>query len=458
MAKLKATLRSRKFPVLLRVAGVDAFASASELAPFVSAVVLDIEPPGEEAVAKLSAAVGKPVWAGIRARDAGRAPAGVGLVLREGRAEDVRTLNRRHPVLIVTTSNPSIDFAADVLAGGAQALLATQEALIAAGPGWFYRAATALLRETGLLAAGVSPAARVPGLAGVGLGLGMIAGGLGAAAVALGPVLLPYDSSYLRLDASTLGRVNPQLIHFLQHDRITLAGTMVALGILYASLSWWGIRVGRVWARDVVLGSGLVGFPTLFYFFAFHYVEPVHVALAVVLLPLFVIAVWRRPPLRLEPPDGDERPRERFLALIGQLLMVSAGAGFIIGGATISYVGLTAVFVPSDLGFMSTSAQALAGANERLLGFVAHDRAGFGGALISTGVLVLLLAAWGWHRGEAWVWWALSAAAVAGFGAAIAIHMWVGYTDFFHLAPVYAGSLLTAVSLVLSGQYLLKSR
>ena len=41
------------------------------------------------------------------------------------------------------------------------------------------------------------------------------------------------------------------------------------------------------------------------------------------------------------------------------------------------------MFVPSDLAYMSTSAQALGSANDRLLSFIAHDRAGFGGALIS---------------------------------------------------------------------------
>jgi hypothetical protein len=455
--KLRTVLDSATCPVLVRLAGDDAVAVALELAPFASAFVLDLDGADEGVLARLRSAVEQPVLTGARAHDAARAHSDVGLVLRDGRTEDLLRLKGRHSFVLVTSSNPSIDFAADV-AGGAQAVLADQEGLIAAGPAWFQRATAEILDRAGLFNAGATSGPRVAWLAGVGLGLGMIAGGLGAAAVALGPVLLPYDASYLRLDASTLGRLNPQLIHFLQHDRITLAGTMVALGILYASLSWWGIREGRAWARDAVLGSGLVGFPTLFYFFAFHYVEPVHVALALILLPLFLIAVWRRPPLRLETPDGDERPRERYLALIGQLSMVSVGAGFIIGGGTISSVGLTTVFVPSDLGFMSTSAHALAAANDRLLGFVAHDRAGFGGALISTGVAVLLVAAWGWHRGQAWVWWTLAVAALAGFGAAIAIHISVGYTDFLHLAPVYAGSVLTATSLVLSRPYLLRSR
>ena len=87
-----------------------------------------------------------------------------------------------------------------------------------------------------------------------------------AAVVALGPVILPYDEAFLGVTSGGLAAINPRLIHFLQHDRITLAGTMVAIGILYSALAWSGIRKGRVWARDALLASGLVGFPTLFYF------------------------------------------------------------------------------------------------------------------------------------------------------------------------------------------------
>jgi hypothetical protein len=103
---------------------------------------------------------------------------------------------------------------------------------------------------------------------------------------------------------------------------------------------------------------------------------------------------------------------------------------------------------------MATSAQALAAANDRLLSFIAHDRAGFGGALVSAGVAVLLIAAWGWERGQAWVWWTLLAAASAGFGAALAVHIGVAYTDFLHVLPIYAGIGFTAVSLALGRRFL----
>jgi hypothetical protein len=86
--------------------------------------------------------------------------------------------------------------------------------------------------------------------------------------------------------------------------------------------------------------------------------------------------------------------------------------------------------------------------------FIAHDRAGFGGALISAAVAIILLSAWGWRRGESWVWWTLALTAVTGFGPAVLIHVAIGYTSFEHLIPVYLGIGLTAVSLYLAGPYL----
>ena len=371
-------------------------------------------------------------------------PPGV-VVLRNASVSQVKQASGRE--LIATTSVASPAFAAGLISAGAAAVLITTQGLIEAGPGWFHRATMAYVGK-------VPVAQGRTWFAGLLLGLGMIAGGAGAAIVALGPVLLPYDASFLGIDAAGLGAINPRLIHFLQHDRITLAGVMVAIGILYSALSWWGIRLGLAWTRDAMLVSGVVGFPTLFYFFGYRYVEPAHVALAAVLFPLFIVATWRRPrghtPVLAD--EGSESEREQ--ALLGQLLMVVVGAGLVIGGVAISYEGLTAVFVPSDLTYMSTSAQALAAANDRLLSFIAHDRAGFGGALVSAGVAVLLIAAWGWERGQAWVWWTLLASAAVGFGAALAIHIGVAYTDFLHVLPVYAGMAFTAVSLALGRRFL----
>jgi hypothetical protein len=432
MDKARRIVESARAPVVLRVERGDAPAAADSRV----ALVAD----GLEGVAWLATVVG------------GRTQP-IGVVVQNPTPYDVQFMSGRGMhILIATTSNPSPAFAADLIEAGAAAVLITTAGLVEAGPGWFHRATMAYL--------GRMPAYREPKQgagrawpAGLALGLGMIAGGLGAALVALGPVVLPYDAAFLGIGSTGLAAINPRLIQFLQHDRITLAGVMIALGLLYAALSWWGIRAGREWTRDALLASCAVGFPTLFYFFAYRYVEPIHVVMAAVLFPLFVLATWRRP--RGHVGAEDEGPAgERQQALIGQLLMVTTGIGLIIGGLTISVTGLTTVFVPSDLAYMSTSAHTLDAANARLLSFIAHDRAGFGGALVSVGVAVALIAAWGWERGQAWVWWSLLASGVVGFGFALAIHLGVAYTDFWHVAPIYVGIVFTAASLALGRPFL----
>jgi hypothetical protein len=63
---------------------------------------------------------------------------------------------------------------------------------------------------------------------------------------------------------------------------------------------------------------------------------------------------------------------------------------------------------------------------------------------------VTLLSAWGWRRGESWVWWSLALAATTGFLPAIVVHGAIHYTDFGHLAPMYVAAGLTLVALILS--------
>lgn len=357
-------------------------------------------------------------------------------------------------------SDPDITEALAALRDSDALVLVRPSVLVEAGPGWFQRVIEAAQPtqpppET-LRDVPVDPR-RWPGwFWGLLVGVGMIVAGVGAAAITLGPVLLWYDRDYLGTDVDGLHAINHHLVHFLQHDRITMAGNMIAIGCLYAGLSWGGIRMGRVWARNALLVSGLIGFPTLFYFLVIGFVEPLHVTAAVVLFPMWVLAVARRPgpPRWTTPPPCPEPIRRR--ALVGQLLIVAMGIGVMIGGVVISCVGLTYVFVPTDLAFLRTDADTLRAANDHLLPFIAHDRAGFGGALISTGAAILLLALWGWRQGESWVWWTLLAAAFAGSASALIIHFFIHYTAFLHLLPVYFGTVVILLGLGLARSYLLE--
>ncbi|WP_336204056.1 hypothetical protein [Nonomuraea sp. LPB2021202275-12-8] len=358
---------------------------------------------------------------------------------------------------LVRPVSASVDLAARALADPAKAVLATPALLIEAGPGWFGRVMETATPTAPALSprdVGRDPRRWPAWWWGLMVGAVIATAGLLAAAVTLGPVLLWYDRAFLGMDTEALHSVNHHLVHFLRHDRITLAGTMVAIGVLYAGLAAGGARRGWPWAREAYLVSGCVGFTAVLYLFAHGYVEPLHTALTAVLFPMFLAAV-RRPPDRprwTPRPEGAERDRRR--ALTGQLLMVITGIGLFAGGVAVSAVGLTSVFVASDLEFLGAGPDTLRAAGARLLPFISHDRAGFGGALMAAALAITLLSAWGWRRGESWVWWTLALAAVAGFAPAVVAHLAIGYLDLWHLAPVLIGMIVTATALTLSRPYL----
>lgn len=287
------------------------------------------------------------------------------------------------------------------------------------------------------------------------LGLGMIGSGLAAWFVALTSVLLPYDEAFLGMSGADLLAVSPRLLPFMAHDRVSLAGTMISIGILYAGLAAFGLRAGLHWAWKALGWSGSIGFLTFFLFLGYGYFDPLHAALSVALLPLFVLGLWRSrgQPAILASPNLHNDGRW-LRGQWGQALFVVLGIALVMSGITIMVVGVTSVFVPEDLRFMQTSREYLCTLNPRLVPLVAHDRAGFGGALFSDGIAVLLCALWGFRQGARWLWWMLAAAGGIGFLGAIGIHPVVGYTDLWHLAPALLGLLIFLAGLALSYDYL----
>jgi dihydroorotate dehydrogenase len=284
----------------------------------------------------------------------------------------------------------------------------------------------------------------------------MLVGGVLAWAVAATRVVLPYDEAFLGLDRVNLTLINARLLAFMAHDRVALAGTMLSIGVLYAGLAGWGVRDGARWAWRVVVGSAAVGFASFFLFLGFGYFDPLHAAVSVPLLVLFLLG------LRNAPPPGAvgsaypslRNDRRWHLALWGQLTFVSLGVGLIAAGAAIATIGVGGVLVPEDVHFLGAPAEALRAANARLLPLVAHDRAGFGGALVSDGICVLLTSLWGFRRGARWVWWMLLLSGVPGFGAALGVHLAIGYLELTHVAPAIVGAILFSLGLTLSHAYL----
>jgi len=133
---------------------------------------------------------------------------------------------------------------------------------------------------------------------------------------------------------------------------------------------------------------------------------------------------------------------------LGRLFLYATALGLIGGGLTIMTVGMTVVFVPQDLTYMGMTAHELHAINPRLIPLIAHDRAGFGGGVAVTGILLFL--ATHCARPSPSLWQVLCLSSAVGFASAIAVHPLIGYTDWFHLLPAILGALFVALGLILT--------
>lgn len=369
----------------------------------------------------------------------------------------------RLPALVdAGTTSPRL--ALELLGAGAD-LVAVGTGLVHTGPGLPKRINEALEhrvveREEAGGAPSGEPPERLAWLWGLGLGVAMGVGAVMAIAIALTSVLLPYDESYLGHARDAIGAFNPRILDFMTHDRLTLAGTMLSIAIIYGALSLFGMRRGHHWAQRALTVSALIGFLTFFSFLGFGYLDPFHAFVTVVLFQLFVQAVVLPVDAgmrRLSAPHLDN-DRVWSLAQWGQLAFVLQAIGLLGGGLTILAIGMTSVFVPTDVGFLGMSAHDFHAFDPQLVPLIAHDRATFGGMLLAGGAALLLTTLWSHRAGDHWLWWTYLLTVLPPYLMTLAIHYRIGYTDLIHLAPVYFGILLMAVGLALNGPYLLRTK
>ena len=287
------------------------------------------------------------------------------------------------------------------------------------------------------------------------MGLAMLGGGLMAMLIAVTSVVMPYDEATAGMSREEIAAVNPRLLDFMTHDRVTLAGTMLSVGLLYTVLSLYGSRHGLHWAHVAITASAFAGFASFFLFLGFGYFDPFHAFVTAVLFQFLLLAIhsWLPPRHDVVGPNllNDRAWR---LSQWGQLIFVVHGAVLVLAGIVISTIGITQVFVPEDLEFLETTAEHIHAAHPRLVPLVAHDRATFGGMLIACGITVLLASLWGFRRGQAWLWWSLVVAGHIAYVATIGVHWHVGYLSLEHLIPAYAGLLLLWIGGALSYPYL----
>ncbi len=347
------------------------------------------------------------------------------------------------PIVVGSVGVHSPADALDYIEAGAD-LVQVGSGLVFAGPGLPKRINEALLYRRQL--AEPKPAAPPMRLGGQSwfwallMGLSMLVGGVMAMLIAATRVVMPYDESMAGLTRQQLAEASDRLLPFMTHDRVTLAGTMLAIGILYTALACRGIRRGVHWAYVTIALSALAGFLSFFAFLGFGYFDPFHAFVTAILFQFLTLTIHASLPERqpAAPPDlwNDWRWRA---SQWGQLLFVIHGAALIVAGVTILIIGMTTVFVPEDLEFMNLCAADLVDAHPQLVPLVAHDRATFGGMLIACGVATLLPAMWGFQRGQAWLWGALMLAGNIAYCSTIAVHWVVGYHSLKHLLPAYGG-------------------
>ncbi|GIQ71108.1 hypothetical protein DUZ99_15770 [Xylanibacillus composti] len=288
------------------------------------------------------------------------------------------------------------------------------------------------------------------------LGLGMLIGGIIAWIIAATLVVLPYDVAFLGMTLAELEQMNRLIPPFMSHDRITLAGTMMSIGILYMFLSYYGLRQGQHWAKTALVVSCSVGLCSFFLFLGYGYFDPLHAAVAVVLLLFFLLSLRARGGLPSYEPVNTANDRIWLRAQWGQCMMVILGFALAIGGAVIAVVGVTDVFVATDLAYLCASPEQLAAISDRLLPLIAHDRAGFGGALFSNALALLAASLWGIGEGRRWLWFALLLGGLPGFIAGFSVHLWIGYTTFVHLLPAYFAFSLYVLGLIWLYPYMMR--
>ncbi|MGZ4112567.1 MAG: dihydroorotate dehydrogenase [Tumebacillaceae bacterium] len=395
---------------------------------------------------------------------------------RFGREAKETTIRRVHELKALAPELPIVagggiyepQDALDVLEAGAD-LLVVHSGFVYSGPGLPKRINEAILDEMAkkeqrlasqvsvqaLAQATPSATSRIGWVSWLLMGLGVIFAGLLALYFGLTDVILGYDEKFLGIQKEAIMAWNHRLYHFMSHDRITLAGIMVSAGFLYAQLAYHKIRFGIHWATTIFTVAAVYGFLNFFYFLFFGYFDVLHLVYNLALVPFFLVGYFRTRK-RNTPLVSSNRHNtpEWKRAQVGQLMFVMLGGALLSAGIVISVVGMTYVFVPQDLAFFQLTPEQINAFNSQLIPLIAHDRAGFGGALISEGLLLMLISLWGYREGEKWLWWSYLIGGAVGLAGGVGVHFMIHYTDWFHLLPAYVAGLLYVLGLVFSYRYL----
>lgn len=255
--------------------------------------------------------------------------------------------------------------------------------------------------------------------------------------------ILPHETSFLHSSVNELNFRDHagNLVGYMMHNRVSFGGALFAIGLLYLFMAQVLLRQGAVWAWWGFLLSGYLGVSSFLSYFLTDYLDVWHGFGSVGLMLTITLGLVTSFPTLPRPRSISQIwPKDLFATLaspftIGRLILSVWAFGMMVGGFLVLETGVVRVFVPEDLQFMRSSIDALRQINPQVIPFVAHDRIGFGGALISCGVAALGCI---WHGLKPGGRWALAVLCGAWFMqtvTAIGVHPLVGYNSLWHLFP-----------------------
>jgi hypothetical protein len=277
--------------------------------------------------------------------------------------------------------------------------------------------------------------------------IALIAAGIFALLQSIAGRFLSHDLNYVGMDSFEIcGLARGRIARFMFHDRVSFGGAIIAIGLLYFWLAGTPLQARQAWAWWTFLLTGLSGFASFLAYLGYGYLDSWHGLATLTLLPLYCVALvmTRNSLVGSSKPDNPiSPPVEAWWHTrigLGRALLLTTAVGLVFGGITILVIGMTTVFVPQDLRYIGLGASDLLAINRRLVPLIAHDRAGFGGAIATCGLL-LFCCLW-FAKPSPGLWQFVSIAGGTGFLTAIGVHPIIGYTEFSHLAPAYLGALI----------------
>lgn len=266
---------------------------------------------------------------------------------------------------------------------------------------------------------------------------------------------LPHDEAYLGMTVEELCTYHEcRIVQFMIHDRIAFGGALSGVGLLYMWLSEFPLRQKRGWGWWAYSLSSVAGFLSFLTFLGYGYLDTWHGIATLLLLPCVVVGLVRTNQikqtfsLRRWNRNSWSLQQGKRLQWIGNLCLAMTAFGLLSAGAVIMIGGMTRVFVPEDLQYMQLTVEDLNAINPRLVPLIAHDRAAFGGALFSTGIVIAFSILYAEHSRNLWEILLLSGS--LGFVSAIGVHFYVGYMNWIHLLPAYGAAIVFYTGIALT--------